>query len=1834
VMVIEKQNGSVLVHLGPKLQAYPEELVSQRHGHNRQTEYLIRWHVLSSENGSGSTTSTSLIESKMENILMWMPADDVSANCPTLLGKRKPKKQQLEQRASHIFSPEVTLDEASLLEMKKDVKNLVQRASWQMESSMVPQSSILNTIHVLSAYASIPSLMGVFKETGALDLLMKMLCHTEKQIRCSAGKMLRALASHDAGSRAYVLLSLSQQDGIEQHMDFDSRCTLLELFAETTSSEEHGMSFEGIPLPQIPGKLLFSLVKLYLCATFLLDKLNSTADASSEGKKKLLREFDFSMAMAHLISELVRVMGWDHGLNLRHCRAKQPRGIQSIFQRQIPTCASIPSDTPLNHKEESTFKSRSAFPSRNCYMEYLKEKLVHGMRVRMLESYEKVSAGDEGEFLQSNNGTPPLQVYWESLGRTYWVHWHMVEIVDSSRCADQEAQKMVSSLTQILREDTVYYKPLGGLYSLLYLRDQINEESGNLNRAEWWELLFFVKKLELSKQQELLEFIQQNQKMSELDEEGLIQLSVSVELAQQVLRILNNHCQGCTRSDLQSSQVYLKYSTGKQRTEQNCQHVNGVPANCDGFSEDLPSKKPKKKLVSKIVKRLVELLSYRRKEEVFMVLALQVLYRLMAKYDWRILFASQGGLSSVLHCMQEHPMAAPVQQAGLAVLKVLLGAGNCDLSGACRKPYPLDHFAVQMMQEIFANIGSSSSKDPDNLLRAIPALAAPLNTKDMNLGKLVSNLRANFVCKEIVEHCLCAWKNHPEEDFHEFLLDVLLLIDLANLGSEKDVQLEVLRILNKCLDNSQKESGPWHKTIEPCLSSMNIHINDREIIQKFTHFLYRLATLNKDCAVLMCCMGAQDILTKVVEKHSSSLLWVTELREILGKCEKYASLYKTMTVSILAGCIQVNLGFLVWAGSSTYQPFFDVFLHNLCQGCSMEVKEDKCWEKIEVSSNPQMASKLTDGNSKTFWESNGSTGSHYINVYMHHGVVVQYMSLLVASEDASYMPARIMVKGGESASSISTKLNMVSIPPLASKVILLENMSCFWPIIQIKIKRCQQGGIDTRVHGLKVLGPKPTVWPIFKEQLCRRTSLFYTTKAHTWCQEISEDRMQLLHLFNRLNSALRHEQVFADHFLPHDEAAQALGKTCWEALITPVVQSITSPDPSGISPLSWLLSQYLENLEIARKAKSRAAIFNSRVRRLSHLLVHSDSSSPEPEELKPPNEMIKESSSGAAKTVVNKPSSTTDITQCWKGVVQQQVKWFLETSWQTSNFVEQYCNTYLRLRTAMEELFGQQMSFMLALRHGFSGALLQLSFLRAMHVSEQFARYIDRWIRESWGDSGNVETLWHLQQSLEPILFLAGLELANTFEHFYRLYLGDRLLSQGKSWLECAVVEHIGLCFPNRLPQQMLKSLSELEEQQQQFHLFQLQQLDKRLLEFDHDGKYLFCFQMKKDEESFSHKEETEVKVLVLSPRCWTISPHCYLEEPANFFPSSLSQQLDRFADFYTQSQSRFGLEHTNLRHFQWTWLGHAELEYQGCKLHVSTLQMYILLCFNSAQEVSVKTLLQVTGLCPVLLNHALKTLVKENGILCQSHSKYGRLSGQHLWLLPRPEYLNVGGDEGHTLKKKRDIICSLLIQILKEEKEIHIDKLLFKVIDAYQKREHGSTPRLTGVFFSSADVLSCILHLLNQGSAQRKENHPEFLEYVSTECSTQVLPKNQLQATFQTVQIKKVCNVPSVEKRQTFSTFSEHSQFPPGKRNRVNCHCKWQSPRKWMLSVNQVTCAFIAGLQCTCQQLARYSMPWKITGTATAFPKWAEYLVFIKSRHLPYYATDAEHGNFALSLH
>lgn len=70
-----------------------------------------------------------------------------------------------------------------------------------------------------------------------------------------------------------------------------------------------------------------------------------------------------------------------------------------------------------------------------------------------------------------------------------------------------------------------------------------------------------------------------------------------------------------------------------------------------------------------------------------------------------------------------------------------------------------------------------------------------------------------------------------------------------------------------------------------------------------------------------------------------------------------------------------------------------------------------------------------------------------------------------------------------------------------------------------------------------------------------------------------------------------------------------------------------------------------------------------------------------------------------------------------------------------------------------------------------------------------------------------------------------------------RHYMADRLLNVGSSWLEGAVLEQIGPCFPSRLPQLMLQSLNISEELQRQFHVYQLQQLDQELLKLEDTEK-------------------------------------------------------------------------------------------------------------------------------------------------------------------------------------------------------------------------------------------------------------------------------------------------------------------------------------------------------------------------------------------------------------
>ncbi|XP_026641184.1 cullin-9 isoform X3 [Microtus ochrogaster] len=1954
-MVGEQRAGNLMVPLGPQLQAYPEKLIRQRPGHDGHPEYLIRWRVLK----CGEEGKVNGEEDKPEHLLMWLSAPEVYANCPLLLQERTLSKGPQDDSAGELGSfPQDPgdLDELAVAEMEADVRALVRRATRQLaeggSSSLV--AAVLHTVHVLSAYASIGPLAGVFRETGALDLLMRMLCSPEPHIRRSAGKMLQALAAHDAGSRAHVLLSLSQQDGIEQHMDFDSRYTLLALFAESTSTEERCMAFEGIHLPQIPGKLLFSLVKRYLCVTSLLDQLNNSpepgaGDQSSPclSKEKSLgqRELEFSMAVGNLISELVRSMGWAR--NLSEQGTVPPRPSRSIFQPCISGLPLLlPTIVTTPRKQGRAFRHRSEFSSRSGYGEYVQQTVQPGMRVRILDDYEEISAGDEGEFQQSNNGVPPVQVFWQSTGRTYWVHWHMLEILGPKEATGDSAAAVVEKREGATVSGTAFpswdRKPPDGLYSLPYLQPEPrkSEESGCLTQAEWWELLFFIKKLDLCEQQPIFQNLREKLDKA-LGEKALGELSVPIEVAEGVLQVLSKRFEGSNLCDLLNSQIYTKYglmpeelhslssswshsctpepeeesksaasfSEGeaescKANTEPSKaeaepagaktesskaqsdlqlfsqllvtegmalspetreaaaemaralrgpgprsaldQHVAAVLATVQISSLDIdlqlsglcalsqaveevterdhPLVRPDRTLREKLVKTLVELLTNQVGEKMVVVLALRLLYLLMTKHEWRPLFAREGGIYAVLVCMKEYKTSVLVQQAGLAALKMLAIASSSEIPTFVTSRDSIQPlFDTQMTREIFASIDSATRPGSESLLLSVPAaVVLMLNTEGCSSavrnGLLLLNLLLcnhhtlgdQIITQELrdtlfrhsgiapgtepmpttrtilimllnryseprgsperaalespstqgqdgspellirslvggpsaelfldLERVLCR-EGSPQGTMKPLLKRLqqetqpflLLLRTLDAPGPNRTLLLTVLRVMTRLLDYPEAMVLPWHEVLEPCLNCLSGPSSDSEMTQELICFLHRLALMHKDYAVVLCCLGAREALSKVMDKHSAQLLLASELRDLVTECEKYAQLYSNLTSSILTGCIQMVLG-QIEDHRRTYQPinipFFDVFLRHLCQGSSVEVKEAKCWEKVEVSSNPHRASRLTDRNPKTYWESNGSSGSHSITLHMHRGVLIRQLTLLVASEDSSYMPARVVVFGGDSVSCINTELNTVNVIPSASRVTLLENLNRFWPIIQIRIKRCQQGGIDTRVRGVEVLGPKPTFWPLFREQLCRRTCLFYTIRAQAWSQDIAEDRRRLLQLCPRLNRVLRHEQNFADRFLPDDEAAHALGKTCWEALVSPLVQNITSPDAEGISSLGWLLDRYFEQREKVRSSQSQAASFASRVRHLCHLLVHVE---PPPGPSEPSTQSLSKNSksqdgSPVPSTVLSS-SSLRNITQCWQSVVQEQVSRFLAAAWRASDFVPRYCNLYERLQRAGWELFGPRAAFTLALRSGFSGALLQQSFLTAAHMTEQFARHIDQQIQGGLlGGASGVEMLGQLQRCLEPIMVLSGLELATTFEHFYRHYMADRVLSLGSSWLEGAVLEQIGLCFPNRLPQLMLQSLRTSEELQRQFHVYQLQQLDRQLLEQEDQEEWRLEEVEEEDQVQETRKELSvedpgpEVSVLVLSPRCWPVSPLCYLHGLRQLLPTEFCDALGRFSSFYSHSQNYSVLDMGPHRRLQWTWLGRAELQFGDQILHVSTVQMWLLLSFNKTEEVSVETLLETSDLSPELLQQALLPLIADNGPLtleeAQRFPQAGMLrlreprSQPHeevLWLIPPQTYFSVEKDEGRTLEQKRNLLSCLLIRILKAygEKGLHVDQLVCLVLEAWRKSPNppGSLGHTVvgSVACSSTDVLSCILHLLGQGYVERRDDRPQVLIYATPE--------------------------------------------------------------------------------------------------------------------------------------
>ncbi|XP_078574979.1 E3 ubiquitin-protein ligase HECTD3-like isoform X1 [Branchiostoma floridae x Branchiostoma japonicum] len=126
-------------------------------------------------------------------------------------------------------------------------------------------------------------------------------------------------------------------------------------------------------------------------------------------------------------------------------------------------------------------------------------------------------------------------------------------------------------------------------------------------------------------------------------------------------------------------------------------------------------------------------------------------------------------------------------------------------------------------------------------------------------------------------------------------------------------------------------------------------------------------------------------------------------------------------------------------------------------------------ESLEVSSyrDEDNSDCLTDGDTETYWESDGSQGQHWIRLKMKRSTIVKKLMIGVEASDDNYTPNRIVVMGGELDSMV--KLNDISVNDgFSGDLTVLENMTQHYPYIEIRIKDCKDDGIDTRIHGLKI----------------------------------------------------------------------------------------------------------------------------------------------------------------------------------------------------------------------------------------------------------------------------------------------------------------------------------------------------------------------------------------------------------------------------------------------------------------------------------------------------------------------------------------------------------------------------------------------------------------------------------------------------------------------------------------------------------------------------------------------------------------------------------------------
>ncbi|KAG2459503.1 ZZEF1 protein, partial [Polypterus senegalus] len=193
--------------------------------------------------------------------------------------------------------------------------------------------------------------------------------------------------------------------------------------------------------------------------------------------------------------------------------------------------------------------------------------------------------------------------------------------------------------------------------------------------------------------------------------------------------------------------------------------------------------------------------------------------------------------------------------------------------------------------------------------------------------------------------------------------------------------------------------------------------------------------------------GFLDIFSKSKDRlgsHASKILRFLRRNRIPSSAIPFPILEGYNNICTMRSSVMQNyLDFLL-------QKENDLNIQNTAQlNCDSEMDKvkiiTKCYSSIETSSNSADIDKMTNGETTSFWQSDGSARSHWIRLRLKPDVVLRRLLIAVAANDQSYMPQQVTVAVGKSPRSLQ-EIRDVHIPSnITGFVALLENANISSP---------------------------------------------------------------------------------------------------------------------------------------------------------------------------------------------------------------------------------------------------------------------------------------------------------------------------------------------------------------------------------------------------------------------------------------------------------------------------------------------------------------------------------------------------------------------------------------------------------------------------------------------------------------------------------------------------------------------------------------------------------------------------------------------------------------------